>query len=343
MAAATFPFAKYPAFADLPESSYDSLRAALQVEQHAPGQSILRRNTGNTQLSFLVSGEVEIRRSFFERDTLGAKDARGRQPLEQLAGEAQVLAVSKCRVARIERRALDTLREQAREAAGYGVSILDDAANSSSDNWMLGDKSVEVDWMSRFLQSPMLSALPASQIQQLMAVLQRRDVSAGETLVQRGTSGDQFFVITSGMALIRTAEDGPFNGREIELLPGDHFGEEALVGDTVRSASVVMETDGTVGFLTRDMFDELLKPWLVETTDTLDPEGVLVDVRFAAECRGERPAQGALNIPIPFLRSRMQELDRSRRYLVLPRAGKRSELATFILRQAGFDARLLTC
>jgi CRP-like cAMP-binding protein len=43
-----------------------------------------------------------------------------------------------------------------------------------------------------------------------------------------------------------------------ELKEGDAFGEEALVADTVRNATVVMKTDGMLLRLSKQDFNELL-------------------------------------------------------------------------------------
>jgi rhodanese-related sulfurtransferase len=41
------------------------------------------------------------------------------------------------------------------------------------------------------------------------------------------------------------------------------------------------------------------------------------------------------------LRKRLREFDRNKTYLVTPEGGKRSELAVYLLRQAGLNAYLL--
>ncbi len=67
-------------------------------------------------------------------------------------------------------------------------------------------------------------------------------------------------------------------------------------------------------------------------------EGLLVDVRNPAEFE-EESVPGAINIPLPQLRTRLGELPRDREVLVFCRSAQRSYYATRILLQNGFKAK----
>jgi rhodanese-related sulfurtransferase len=64
----------------------------------------------------------------------------------------------------------------------------------------------------------------------------------------------------------------------------------------------------------------------------------LLDVRNPPELEVEN-VPGALNIPLPELRGRLDELPRDREILVTCRSGQRAYYATRILLQHGFRAR----
>jgi rhodanese-related sulfurtransferase len=66
--------------------------------------------------------------------------------------------------------------------------------------------------------------------------------------------------------------------------------------------------------------------------------GFLLDVRNPPELAVES-VSGALNIPLPELRSRLGELPRDREILVFCRSGQRAYYATRILSQNGFRCR----
>ena len=67
-------------------------------------------------------------------------------------------------------------------------------------------------------------------------------------------------------------------------------------------------------------------------------DGFLLDVRNPAELEVEH-VPGALNIPLPELRGRLDELPRDREILIICRSGQRAYYATRILLQNGFKAR----
>jgi len=74
--------------------------------------------------------------------------------------------------------------------------------------------------------------------------------------------------------------------------------------------------------------------------DALDGQ-FLLDVRNPQELEVES-VPGAVNIPLPQLRSRLEELPRDREILVICRSGQRAYYATRILLQNGFQARDLS-
>lgn len=313
------------------------------------GQTVLRRGTAPTELcTYLIAGSAELRRSFFDRMPLNAGEGAALRPLDDLlATGGQVVAQADGEIALVNRELLDRLGAEQR--SDYAVSALAEA--DFTEEFLISDAEVEVDWMSRFLQSPLAHQLPARNIQNVLAALVVRDAVKGETIIRRGETGDALYVLVRGMALVRTDGDGVFAGREFPLIAGDYFGEEALVADTIRSASVVMEADGAVAQLPRAAFDELVRPHLIPAADEAlvarallerdDGDNPLVlDVRLPVECRRSR-LPNSRNIPIATLRAALPDLDQQQRVLVTAHGGRRSELAVFLLRQAGFDAYLL--
>ncbi len=51
--------------------------------------------------------------------------------------------------------------------------------------------------------------------------------------VHAGEYGDYFYIVKSGLAMVKTDPRGPYRGKEFGLMPGSYFGEEALVGGAV--------------------------------------------------------------------------------------------------------------
>lgn len=96
---------------------------------------------------------------------------------------------------------------------------------------------------------PLFSTLAKRDLTQVAKAATQVDVPAGHTLVEQGTSGQEFFVILDGEAEVRR------NGRRVATLgTGDHFGELALLDRGERSASVTAKTDMKVLVLRQQDF-----------------------------------------------------------------------------------------
>ncbi|HUJ69518.1 MAG TPA: FAD-dependent oxidoreductase [Syntrophorhabdales bacterium] len=78
-----------------------------------------------------------------------------------------------------------------------------------------------------------------------------------------------------------------------------------------------------------------------ELPDLCDKEDVLLDVRNAGELKTEGTMPGAVHIPLPQLRKRLTELDKSKRYVPFCAAGLRSYIGHRMLVQHGFRSKSL--
>jgi CRP-like cAMP-binding protein len=98
---------------------------------------------------------------------------------------------------------------------------------------------VPIDTVEALGRVPLLSGLERKELNQLAASFTERAFPAGTAVVKQGDErGIGFFVITDGSA--RVSADGQDLG---VLGPGDHFGEIALIGERVRTATVTADTD----------------------------------------------------------------------------------------------------
>lgn len=208
------------------------------------------------------------------------------------------------------------------------------------------------DWRSmsglfdaRQLTRGVFANLPAAHIESLLDCFQRQSVKRGEVVVRQGEPGDYYYVIGRGRAQV-TREVGGARIDLAELDIGDAFGEEALIAETVRNASVSMLTDGELLRLDNADFVRLLREPLLERIDAREAErrvavdAVWLDVRFPAEYRDDG-LPGALNIPLNELRDALPNLAADREYVAYCQTGRRSSAAAFLLSQRGFRASLL--
>jgi CRP-like cAMP-binding protein len=93
---------------------------------------------------------------------------------------------------------------------------------------------------------PMFRALPKRHLRKLAGLCEVGEYMADASIVKLGEPGDAFYVVLSGQAKVTV-------GRRFiaRLLPGDHFGEIAVLDGGTRSATVKSETPMTLLILWR--------------------------------------------------------------------------------------------
>ena len=203
------------------------------------------------------------------------------------------------------------------------------------------------DWMTRVLQSDAFIKLPPTDIQRLLQTLQSVTVNAGDTVIRQGDEGDYFYIISKGSCSVtRLASGEGWDVPLAELGKGDFFGEEALVSDATRNATVTMLTDGTLMRLSKKDFVELLKKPLVHHIDyelataVIKDGGIWLDVRLPDE-HSNHAFENSKNVPLASIRDKASTLTTSKKYVIYCDTGRRSAAAAFLLSQRGLDVCVL--
>jgi CRP-like cAMP-binding protein len=204
------------------------------------------------------------------------------------------------------------------------------------------------DWMTTLLQTKAFHRIPPANIQAIFMRLQRTPFRAGEVVIKQGDEGDYFYIIVSGKCVV--TRETPLNREGIKLAElgvGDTFGEEALIAEAKRNATVAMLTDGVLMRLNKQDFRELMNEPLLQWVsyekagEIIERGGRWLDVRLPSEHQN-MSIEGALNIPLYFIRLKLSALDRNTPYVVYCDTGRRSSAAAFVLVERGFDAYVLT-
>jgi rhodanese-related sulfurtransferase len=195
------------------------------------------------------------------------------------------------------------------------------------------------------LKNGPLVHVPTANIGLLLQRIEAIAVRAGDIIIREGDDGDYYYLMDSGRARVTRCVGG-VDLPLAELKEGDVFGEEALISDAKRNATVVMESVGTLLRLGRQDFLALLKEPLLhkinyhQAMEAAEQGAVWLDVGSPPEHRYDR-LDGAMNIPLNDIRNAIGILDRGRKYIAYCQSGRRSAAAAFILTQAGYNVQVL--
>jgi cAMP-dependent protein kinase regulator len=103
---------------------------------------------------------------------------------------------------------------------------------------------------------PLLANLPADALVSLAERMERRELEPGEAVLREGEEGHHFYVVLTGMLAVHRQDVGQ---RRV-LMPGEYFGEVALVEGIPRTATVSAVAASTVASCDETGFAELVGP-----------------------------------------------------------------------------------
>jgi rhodanese-related sulfurtransferase len=223
-----------------------------------------------------------------------------------------------------------------------------DQTGSYEVSELKGDSSVGGDdWMTMLLQTKAFHKIPPANIQAIFMRMQQINYKVGDVVLKQGAEGDYFYVLTRGKCLV--TRETPLNKEGIklaELSVGDTFGEEALISDAKRNATVTMLTDGAVMRLGKDDFKRLLNEPMLDWVTPAEAEKIVrggghwLDVRLPSEFENHH-YDDAINIPLYFIRLKINTLDPKKEYVVCCDTGRRSSAGAYILSERGYNVHVL--
>lgn len=115
------------------------------------------------------------------------------------------------------------------------------------------DVMVHVDLFSNF---------SASKARDFLALVEKRSYKKGERIIEKGTMGNEFYMIASGVVSILGTE----SSFEKKLEKYDYFGESSLVTEQPRAAEVIAETDVDLLFIDKKTFFYFIEGTQLEKT-----------------------------------------------------------------------------
>lgn len=307
------------------------LRKQLVPQPLLAGQLLFERDDHSTASYFLLSGSLSLRDCRGEELLLQSGTPQSQYGFCAGSRVQQARALEDCSVLVIDARELERLLAWRQSYRDLQLEFA-----------MAGELT---DWLEGLLENPLFAKVPPSNIRRMLAELKPVELPAGYELLREGEAGDCCYFLKSGRAEVIT---GIGSDRQVvaELEVGACFGEEALLTERPRNATVTLLEDSCVLRLARGAFLSLLKAPVVAEVDFMAAADLLeqgaqwLDVRLLDEYQHGHAAM-ALNMPLHLLRLKARLLDQSRTYLCYCDSGKRSSNAVFLLAQLGFTAYAL--
>ncbi len=334
-----FNLLKY--FSPLDSLKRDNLAALarkVQLRELSPQQILFKEGDTEKRTIYVVSGSLELidDQGKVESIVKGGTD-EARNPVAAMFPR------------RVTGRARDRVQYISIDSDLLDVMLTWDQTGSYEVSELHGgtDEPAGDDWMTVLLGTRAFHKIPPANIQAIFMRMQQINYKSGDVVLKQGADGDYFYVLTRGKCLV--TRETPLNKDGIklaELVVGETFGEEALISDAKRNATVTMTTDGSVMRLGKEDFRQLLNEPMLDWVEMAQAEAIIknggtwLDVRLPSEFENQH-LDGAINIPLYFIRLKINTLDQGMDYVLCCDTGRRSSAGAYILSERGFKAHVL--
>lgn len=317
----------------------DHLQTLLRdqsVEAVCRGEELFTVGSNDNQMVYLLSGEIALTDSSGVVSVILAEDPGNRFPLSNHQPRRHsAKAVSDCSIVRFKSDQLDAMLAWD-QASRY--IMLDIAAQRDLDE--------DSEWILTLLRSNLFYKVPPMNIRKILDKFSAQYVSAGDTILRQGELGECCYYIKEGIAGVYQSEDEKSLPPLVaELGVGRCFGEDALVNDAPRNATITMLSNGVLMRLDKRDFFLLLKSPptssvnLAQARQLVSEGNDWIDVRTQDEYDNGHCA-GAVNMPLDLLKLKSRMLG-DKPYIVYCNSGRRSEAAAYLLAQDGFNVSAL--
>ncbi len=320
----------------LNSENIEDLLGKVKTHHLKPGKYLFKQGDMDKAHVYLVEGSVELISNGKTVKTIEAGSEEARHPLAHtFPRTVSARAASPATLIHVNSDMLDIMLTWD-QTGSYQVEALDES-----------DDTDGTDWMTRILQTRAFHRIPPSNIQALFMRMEPVNFKAGDVVIEQDAPGDYFYIIKEGRCLVtRSTPANPKGVKLATLGVGDSFGEEALISDTARNATVTMLTNGSLMRLNKEDFNSLLNEPLLNWVDydearrIVDEGGLWLDVRLPDEHKTKH-IRNSINIPLIFLRMKANSLDRDSRYVIYCDTGRRSSAASFLLNEKNIETFVL--
>lgn len=329
-----------------PQSQSEIIEKA-DISQLKKKKFLFKQGERDDYSYYLLEGVIDLLANNQLHNTITGGTDRARYAMAQLQPrQFSAQGKTECFLLKINRNDLDKVMVMSEKkhdgmtngSSDVGVSELEVSDIESED---------DIDWMTRMLQSELFARIPMANMHHVFAILEPVEFSKNDVVVKQGDPGDHYYIIAEGRCTVsRKPKEGSDDIKLAELVPGDSFGEEALIMDTTRNATITMDTNGILMRLSKDDFNKLIKEPTLNSVrfdqaqDLVHKGAQWLDVRYSNEY-SQSHIKGSINIPMNLLRMQAEKISKDKEYIVYCDTGGRSSTAAFLLVERGYNVNYL--
>lgn len=318
------------------ENAHDLIKK-MQLETIKPGKYLFKNGDMDKAHVYVIEGTVELLVDKKIIKTVEAGSEASKHPLaHSFPRTVSARAKTESSIIRVNSDMLDIMLTWD-QTGSYSVESLEESDTDDS-----------TDWMTRILQTRAFHRIPPANIQAMFMRMETEHFKPGDVVIKQDDQGDYFYIIKEGRCMVtRSTPANPKGVKLATLSVGDSFGEEALISESKRNATVTMLTEGNLMRLNKDDFNSLLNEPLLDWLDysaakeVIKEGGLWLDVRLPAEYKAKH-IKNSINIPLIFLRMKANSLDSSKKYVIYCDTGRRSSAASFLLNERAITSYVLT-
>lgn len=321
----------------LHEDNIQDLIKKIKAETIQPGNYLFKKGDMDKSHIYILQGNVDLIINKKIIKTLIGGTAETLLPVaHSFPRSVSARASSATSIIRVNSDMLDIMLTWD-QTGSYSVEALEETEDDDT-----------TDWMTRILQTRAFHRIPPANIQAMFMRMETVHKKPGDIVIKQGDPGDFFYIIKDGRCMVTRATPANPKGVKLATLSvGDSFGEEALISDSNRNATVTMLTEGNLMRLNKEDFNSLLNEPLLnwvnyaEAKQVIDDGGLWIDVRLPAEYKVKH-IKNSINIPLIFLRMKANSLDSDKKYVIYCDTGRRSSAASFLLNERNITSYILT-
>ena len=320
-------------FSALSDANFIKIAARGEIKSQPAGALLFKRFSNDADSHWLLTGQLNLVNDAFENRAFTESDSQTYGAVDDFQPHTvSAVCETPCAVFTLSKTVQSEIE-----------TLLEAAASTAENSLSIGN------WMERLLSTPLFEFIPPTNIQELFKRFKTRQVTSGEIIIKQGEPGDYFYMIKTGAVSVHVEMNGKVN-QVAKLTAGQSFGQDALVSDLPRNATIMATAPCELGMLTEADFEDLLLSPVIEVITPAEIEeaarvqGTQVQILNLYQPDDLQPEAAAEELAIPFmaLRNHIHEFSKEIVYVVRgPASPKINLLGAYLLNEAGHTAYVL--